>query len=139
MINERSAGAILFYGDSSSISFLLLRHPSGHWDFPKGHLEEKEEDLDAVKREIFEETGISEVKFIDDFHINIYYYYTRNSKKIHKEVSVYLAKSNTKSVKLSYEHTEFKWVKEKDVFKEVKFANTKKLIKKAIDKITELN
>ena len=58
--------------------------------------------LDAVKREIFEETGISEVKFIDDFHINIYYYYTRNSKKIHKEVSVYLAKSNTKSVKLSF-------------------------------------
>ena len=86
MINERSAGAILFYDDYSSISFLLLRHPSWHWDFPKGHLEEKEEDLDAVKREIFEETGISEVKFIDDFHMNIYYYYTRNSKKIHKEV-----------------------------------------------------
>ena len=38
---------------------LMVRHPEGHWGFPKGHVEFDETEITAAKRELFEETGIS--------------------------------------------------------------------------------
>ncbi|GIR00514.1 MAG: hypothetical protein CM15mP9_2170 [Methanobacteriota archaeon] len=49
-------------------SILLLQYPQGHWDFPKGHVEEGDADKRATAaRELKEETGISDAVFIDDF------------------------------------------------------------------------
>jgi bis(5'-nucleosidyl)-tetraphosphatase len=42
--------------------FLILRCYN-YWDFPKGEIEQHEEDLAAAKRELREETGITEVTF----------------------------------------------------------------------------
>ena len=36
MIEETSAGIVLFRKEESKILFLLLHYPSGHWDFVKG-------------------------------------------------------------------------------------------------------
>jgi hypothetical protein len=38
---ERSAGAIIFREEGEERYYLLLYHPVGHWDFPKGHIEKK--------------------------------------------------------------------------------------------------
>ena len=57
MIEERSAGVILF-NKTDGIQFLILKYPSGHWDFVKGNIEEGEKEKETVKRELFEETGI---------------------------------------------------------------------------------
>ena len=42
MIEERSAGAVLFNETGSGKIFLLLNYPSGHWDFVKGNIEKGE-------------------------------------------------------------------------------------------------
>jgi bis(5'-nucleosidyl)-tetraphosphatase len=42
--------------------FLILRCYN-YWDFPKGEVEPHEDDLTAAKRELKEETGITEITF----------------------------------------------------------------------------
>ena len=42
MINQTSAGVVLFQNVSSEKLFLLLNYPQGHWDFVKGKIEENE-------------------------------------------------------------------------------------------------
>ena len=53
---ETSCGVVLVnFG-----SILLLLYPQGHWDFPKGHVEEGDVDRRATAaRELQEETGFS--------------------------------------------------------------------------------
>ena len=42
---------------------LVCQHGNS-WSFPKGHVEEGESPLEAAKREIFEETGITDAEFV---------------------------------------------------------------------------
>ena len=59
MIEETSAGIVIFRRENSKILFLLLHYPSGHWDFVKGKMEKGESVQQTAIRETKEETGIS--------------------------------------------------------------------------------
>jgi bis(5'-nucleosidyl)-tetraphosphatase len=110
MMKERSAGAIIFSIDSSTdVSFLLLQHNAGHWDFAKGNIEYGENESQAARREIREETGIETVHFLEDFRVRIEYYYKREGNLVHKEVVFFLARSDSKRVILSNEHIGYSW------------------------------
>ena len=52
---EHSAGVVLFRQMKDYREYLLLHYPSGHFDFPKGHLEEDETEREAAFRELEEE------------------------------------------------------------------------------------
>ena len=58
MIEETSAGIVLFRKEESKILFLLLHYPSGHWDFVKGKMEQEESTHQTAVRETKEEIGI---------------------------------------------------------------------------------
>ncbi|MDD3066141.1 MAG: NUDIX domain-containing protein [Endomicrobiaceae bacterium] len=65
---ETSAGAIIYTVKNGDILFLLVYSAKNlQWGFPKGHIEEGETEIQAAKREIFEETGISELEFAGNF------------------------------------------------------------------------
>ncbi len=55
MTVEAGAGGVVF---DSEGAVLLLRHASGHWVFPKGHVEAGESEMAAAVREVLEEAGI---------------------------------------------------------------------------------
>lgn len=58
MMHEKSCGAIV-YQIHRNIEILLIKHVnSGHWSFPKGHVEGTETEVETAKREIKEETAI---------------------------------------------------------------------------------
>jgi bis(5'-nucleosidyl)-tetraphosphatase len=110
MIKEHSAGAVLYrYFTNIERKFLLLHYSSGHWDFPKGNIETGETEVDAVIREIFEETGITDLKFVEGFIQPIFYNYRRDGNLVQKKVSFYLAQTLTRNIKLSNEHQDFLW------------------------------
>lgn len=110
MIKEHSAGAVLFrYFSNDERKYLLLHYTSGHWDFPKGNLEAGETEVDTVIREIFEETGITDLKFMEGFIKPIFYNYRRDGNLVQKKVSFYLAQTLTINIKLSDEHQDFFW------------------------------
>lgn len=44
---------------------LVVNQNGTSWSLPKGHLEDGESNLDAAKREIYEESGINKLEFIE--------------------------------------------------------------------------
>jgi len=129
MIQEKSAGAVLFR-KSNEIKYLLLHYEEGHWDFPKGHIEEGETEIETLKREVEEETGIKGIEILDSFKEKIQYYYTFNEEKILKEVVFYLAKTKTKEVKLSNEHIGYTWLSYEKALEKLTFKNAKDILEK---------
>jgi bis(5'-nucleosidyl)-tetraphosphatase len=133
MIEERSAGAILFRETPSGNLYLLLNYPSGHWDFVKGNIEKGETLKETVIREIREETGINDVNFVDDFEDKVEYHYQRNGELVHKEVVFFLAKTNTSDVKISHEHLGFIWLTFDDALKKLTYKNAQNIMKRMRD------
>lgn len=138
MLEERSAGAILFSENDGRIEYLLLHYHAGHWDFPKGNVEEGENDLDTVRREVKEETSIDNIQFVDGFKKKVEYNYKRTGKLVHKEVVFYLAKTNVRDVKLSYEHKGYGWVSYEEALKRLTYKNSKVILEDANSLLTKV-
>ena len=125
MMEERSAGAILFRQSPAGKLYLLLNYPSGHWDFVKGNIEEGETLKQTVVREIMEETGITDVDFIEGFEDKVEYHYQRDGGLIHKVVVFFLAETKTEKVTLSHEHEGFVWLKFADAMERLTYKTAK--------------
>lgn len=132
MQKEKSCGAAIFfaYGQKEP-EYLLLHHEGGHWDFPKGNIESGEKEQDTARREIEEETGLKEVVFAEPFRESISYFYRRQGQTISKEVIYFVAKSETKDVKISWEHKGFIWLPFEEALKKLSFENSRSVLRKA--------
>ncbi|MGI0046391.1 MAG: bis(5'-nucleosyl)-tetraphosphatase [Nitrosotalea sp.] len=130
MLEERSAGTILYRESPSGKLYLLLNYPSGHWDFVKGNIEKGETFKQTVLRETREETGIVDVSFVDGFENKVQYHYQRDGEVVHKEVVFFLAKTSTEHVEISHEHLGFIWLKFNDALEKVTYKTAQNLLKK---------
>ncbi|HXX05849.1 MAG TPA: NUDIX domain-containing protein [Candidatus Bathyarchaeia archaeon] len=130
MLEERSAGAILYRESSTGNLYLLLNYPSGHWDFVKGNIEKGEMVKETVVREIQEETGITDVNFVEGFEDKVEYHYQRDGQLVHKEVIFFLAKTKTENVKLSHEHHGFIWLDFNSALKKLTYKTAQNMLKK---------
>lgn len=111
MVEEKSAGAVIFRKMESGIRYLLLHYhyKTYFWDFPKGNIEKGESEEATVKREVKEETGLEDIKFIEGFKEKISYSYKREGKTVFKTVIYFLVKSEEERVILSEEHIGYEW------------------------------
>ena len=137
MPREISAGAVIFRKSGGKTFFLLLHYSLGHWDFPKGHIEPGEDERTTVLREVQEETGITDVSFVDEFRETIKYYFRWKGKGIFKIVVFYLLRTSQEAVKLSFEHIGYEWLLHEDAMKRMKFKNGREILEKAMALITE--
>lgn len=107
----RAAGAVVFRRSERGIRLLLLRAYQ-NWDFPKGLVEPGENELDAAKREVEEETGLADLDypFGEEFKETVpyagnkvarYYVAETGEEKIELPVSPELGRP---------EHHEYRWV-----------------------------
>jgi len=127
---EKSCGAIVFRRENGKIFYLLLQYEN-YWGFPKGLVEKGETEIETASREIEEETGIKDLKFLDGFREKISYFYRLKGKLIKKEVIFFLAETKTKGVKISFEHIGYKWLMFDEAVKTLTHKNSKELLKKA--------
>lgn len=150
MPREKSAGAIIFRREEGKRFYLLLHYKSGHWEFPKGHIEEGESNEETVRREVAEETGINDIKIIPGFKKYIKYFFRQNyglegdaknlpagrqEKRpwVFKLVVFYIAETKTKEVKISSEHLGFVWLPLEEAVKKTTFKNSKLLLREVND------
>lgn len=138
MPRETSAGAVIFKQEGSKTYYLLLHYQSGHWDFPKGIIEQGEKEEETVKREVEEETGIKDIKIVNGFKEWIKYSFQRTYDKgdgawVFKIVNFYLAETKTKQVKISDEHVGYKWLSYQEALEQLTYKNAKDILKKAND------
>lgn len=131
MLEEKSCGVVVFRRENDSIVYLLLHYPSGHWDFPKGKMEIDENPKQTAVREVMEETGIKELRFVDEFEEKIEYNFQHSGIPIHKQVTFFLAETLIHDVTLSHEHQNFIWLNYDDAMKKITFDNAKLIITKA--------
>jgi len=107
-----SAGVVVVRRESGEWKFLFLR-AYRNWDFPKGELEPREDALQAAKREVQEETGISDLRF----NWGVEYKGTEPYLSGKKVARYYLAETRQSQVTFSInpelgqpEHHEFRWL-----------------------------
>ncbi len=151
MPREKSAGAIIYKEENNKRYYLLLHYPGmnrkgGHWEFAKGHIEGGEDYDATVRREVFEETGLKDIKIIPGFKQHIKYFFRKKeecvseknikNKKpqwIFKLVTFFIAKANDDQVKISSEHIGYLWLPLDQAIKKTTYKNSKELLKK-VDK-----
>ena len=124
MKQEKSCGCIVI---NNKNEVLLIHHNAGHWDFPKGHVEEGETEVETAIREVKEETNV-------DVEVNEKYRYTTKyspKEDVIKEVVYFLAKniSNNKEAQLE-EVSEVKWIKLEDAIEKITYNNSKEILVK---------
>ena len=80
---ETSCGLVLINYDA----ILLLQYPQGHWSFPKGHVEDGDDDHHVTaSRELLEETGISTLEIDSNWEYRTQYTFRKRGKKTTKQV-----------------------------------------------------
>ena len=122
MKQEKSCGCIII-NDKEEV--LLVHHNKGHWDFPKGHVESGETEVETAKREVKEETNI-------DVEVNEEYRYsTKYSPKenVIKEVIYFLARniSDNKQAQLE-EVSEVKWFSMEEAMSNITFDSSRNIL-----------
>jgi bis(5'-nucleosidyl)-tetraphosphatase len=131
MEKDFSYGIIPLYKDEEGIEILLIQHTEGHWGFPKGHAEAGETPLEAARRELQEETGISKYGIDGTTVFQEEYYLTKNSQVLHKTVVYYPAwVTDKKVVPQPEEVKDIGWFSLIDAQEKVTFDGAKKILKK---------
>lgn len=119
--------------------FIVHRIKSGgFWEFPKGHLEEGENSMEAAVRELKEETGLSIVKLLDFNPLTEYYEYEWQGRVVPKEVHYYLAFAEGAVSLMSPEVDDGIWVLLEDAENYMTYDTTRSLCHRTLKIIREL-
>lgn len=132
MKREFSAGVVVFYLRNKTIEYLLLHYASGHWDFPKGHIEKGETKQETAIRELKEEAGMS-AQLCEGFEDSFEYFFknTKTHELINKTVYFFVGQADTKQVTLSHEHMGYEWLEYNQALEKITYKNAQELLKKA--------
>jgi len=128
---EKSVGLLVYRDASGGRVYLLLHYPAGHWDFPKGHVEEGENEQQTALRELHEETAITGVEIVDGFRNHVRYSFRRGDRMVPKEVVYFIARTAAAAVKLSSEHKGYIWLPARAAMERLTFANSRNVLKAA--------
>ncbi len=131
MIEETSAGIVIFRKEGTKNLFLLLHYPSGHWDFVKGKMEKGETTHQTAIREAKEETGITDITFVENFEEWIKYNFKYQGELVQKKVVFFLAETKTKEITISHEHSGYTWLDYNESMEKTTFDNAKTVLTKA--------
>lgn len=134
MSYERSVGAIIFRArhddEHREPMFLLLRYPGEYWEFARGHVEEGERERMTARREIVEETGLTNIRFVQGFRERYRFHFRREGREITKDAILYLAEARTWDVRVSEEHRGYAWVTYGEAMQHLHFENSKAIMRK---------
>lgn len=142
MITEISAGGVVYQKKGSGFQLLLLKDRKGEWTFPKGLVEKNEDTIVTAQREIAEEVGLTNTKFIAELD-PVNYFYKREGKLIKKTVHYYLFQFTGSDEPVGQKEEgirEVKWFSPKEALEIVGYRKTnKKVLEMAIELITQKN
>ena len=120
---EKCCGCIII----NENKVLLVEHNEGHWDFPKGHMEENETEVQTAIREVKEETNLDVVVQENKKYINEYY----PKEDTFKQVVFFLA--TCKSLETKRQEAEIKniqWFNIEDAIEKITYNNSRNILKK---------
>lgn len=129
MQTEKSCGAIVYRKFHGNTEILLIKHVnSGHWSFPKGHMEYGENEVETALREIKEETNIDVI--LDPTFRQIVSYSPK--KDVQKEVVYFVAKAKSSELLAQVEEiSDIRWVELDHALTLLTYENDRNVVNKA--------
>jgi 8-oxo-dGTP pyrophosphatase MutT (NUDIX family) len=128
MKREKSCGAVVYRRDAGRVLFLLIRHrKGGFWSFPKGHVEEGEDEEATALREVREETGLA-VTLLPGFRERITY---PPKPGVSKDVLFFLAENGGGAAIANKEVSGFAWLTYEAARSCLTYKDSKKVLEKA--------
>ncbi|MBS7644558.1 MAG: NUDIX domain-containing protein [Candidatus Bathyarchaeia archaeon] len=125
-----SAGGVVFRRSPMGPLFLLLRlKRRSIWCLPKGLIEDGESELEAAKREVGEETGIDDLRLIDEIG-TINYEFWMHGKHYRKTVYFFLFETEKEDAKVSWEHDACRWFSFEEAFKALSYPKEKEILRR---------
>ncbi|MCH9630472.1 MAG: hypothetical protein S4CHLAM37_04720 [Chlamydiia bacterium] len=110
--------------------FLILR-AKNYWDIPGGRIQKDEPLVEALKREVFEETGIENLLEVEPVQLSL-----SNIRIKTKSCDVglihyfYYCEVNSPSITISEEHVSYEWCTLEDVIDRLSLEASKELFEK---------
>ena len=137
---ETSAGGVVLRrGPHGEARFLLIRDSYQNWGFPKGHLEPGEPAAEAARREIAEETGLTDL--IPHAPIQVTDWYCRcRGKTIHKYCHFFLFESKQGEPVPQVEEgiTDCAWQTFDDSLRTISYDNARGVLERAAEMVRAL-
>jgi len=132
-LREHSAGFVVFRRRNGHLEVLLIRSSEhSYWGFPKGIVDEGESDEEAARRELAEETGLTDIEIVNGFKTTDRYFYQREGKRIFKTVTFFAAFVRSGEVRLSYEHSDYAWVDARKALSMIKYKSLREVLRQAL-------
>jgi 8-oxo-dGTP pyrophosphatase MutT (NUDIX family) len=128
---EASYGVIPLRNKEGIWQVLLIQHQAGHWGFPKGHAERKEQPKQAATRELLEETGLTIVCYLSEQPLIEAYQFFSRGKRIEKTVTYFLAKVEGELKLQCEEIKDAKWIPLSEAVNHLTFSVSKAVCQRA--------
>jgi 8-oxo-dGTP pyrophosphatase MutT (NUDIX family) len=139
MLTEKSVAVIIFRKEEDFRFLLLYKTNNGvykeAWEFPKGIVKVGEKEKETGIREVFEETGLSneQLEFYD-FHDKVSFFYRNEHQElVNKEVTFLIARTTRSDIKISSEHSVYRWAPYLEAFDLLTQKNNKEILRKAYE------
>jgi len=128
-----SAGGVVYKVSQGRVFFVLVgRRRRNYWCLPKGRTEKDETEIEAAKREVFEETGLTDVEVGEKIGTISYEFHLKDSDTVcNKYVHFYLMKANNDALNVGTEFDRAMWFTPRDALNMVTHKKEKEIIIKA--------
>lgn len=134
MLREKSCGIVPYREVQGEIRYLVISSAvtkREHWEFPKGGVELGEREIDTALRELWEETGVKDVRVLPGYREPIRYIYRRPEGLVSKQVVYFIARVGDPTVKLrEVEAKDYRWADYDEARKLLRHANARALLER---------
>lgn len=140
VVREPTAGGIVFRHNpkNQQVEILLIQDAKNRWTIPKGHIEDGESAKQTAKREIGEETGLTEVKVLNWLgKINFRYRRTNSLVLMTTEIFLVKALGDTDALKPEEWMNGIKWFSANEALDKIAYEDIGKLILLAMKNIRD--
>jgi len=107
---EQAFGVIPVRKHGESWQVFVVKRTEGFWEFPKGHPDEEETEIESAVRELKEESGLTADNLLRKEPFIIHYQYQKNHRLQSKSVRYYLFTASGNIALQEEEVVEGKWV-----------------------------
>ena len=135
---EKSCGAVIFRRGEDAPLFLTVEYKKepGYWGLVKGHVEAGETEHETARREIWEETGLKALTFVDGFRAEISY---SPKPGVEKLVVFFLAQTESDAVEYLWdEHINHAWLPAESITQKLTYPADRDVVIQAQTFLAEL-